>query len=136
MNHRSIAIALCVALIPGVGMARGAVSVSTTAAVVAAMAASSAAAGNQQNSSSQPEPVTSSRRWSRVGYLICPSGLSKPRGCEIEDKSGWVSRPTGNIEPWIDWMKRHAGSSAQFMGMVRVQGEVTLYYGIEEHRDD
>lgn len=109
---------------------------STAAAAIAAGAAASAAAGASSSSSSSPaqlpQGVSSAPiEWARVGWLLCPSRFAEPSGCRETIDRGWRNDEAGDIEPWVEWMKRHQGNNARYMGMTKTgHGSVSLFYGV------
>jgi hypothetical protein len=120
----------CLALIPAPA------SASAAAAAIAAGAAASAAAGASTSSGSSPEQLpqgvsSTPIEWERVGWLYCPSRFAEPSGCRETIDRGWRNDEAGDVEPWVEWMKRHQGANARYMGMTKgSRGSVSLFYGV------
>ena len=63
--------------------------------------------------------------------MYCPNRFAEPSGCRETIDRGWLNSEAGDIEPWIQWMKRHKGENARFMGMTTShEGNVKLFYGV------
>lgn len=117
-----------------VALAMAPLQASAAAAVIAATAATGAAASaasSSNNAQQLPQGISGPPiEWAEVGWLRCPSHYAKPDGCRETIERDWRPDVPGEVEPWIDWMKRHKGADARFMGMTVVEGDVRLFYGV------
>ncbi|MCK2185720.1 hypothetical protein [Halomonas getboli] len=128
MIKRTIIGLACLALLPS--------QASAAAAAVAAAAATAATAGAASSSNSSraqqmPQGVAGAPiEWAEVGWLRCPSRYAEPSGCRETVERDWRPDAPGDVEPWVEWMKRHKGEDARFMGMTIIEHDVRLFYGV------
>lgn len=82
----------------------------------------------------QHPAVYTQESFARVGYLKCPTPHGQ--GCKRMIEQEWGPDRYGDPEPWIEWMHRHAGPDAVFIGLQYIQQQHTdravLYYGVRK----
>lgn len=108
-------------------------SATPIAGAIAATSGAVAANSSRQQHHATPAGAFTNGRFSEVGYLFCP----QPHGRGCKRQTGSFPVRYGNPEPWIKWMKRHAGDDAVFMGLQydEYRGKAVLYYGKEPTND-
>lgn len=128
MMNRNLPALLLALAIPACTNAQAAVPASGVVAATTAAAATI----SQSSTPQAPQGVSASgTRWESVGWLYCPKQAAAPSGCLKRIKrDGWRLDEWGEAEPWMQWLARHKGENARFLGMVVVKGDVKLFYGI------
>ncbi|MEC8917797.1 MAG: hypothetical protein VX796_09280 [Pseudomonadota bacterium] len=122
-------------LVLAVALAAAPITASASAAIIAATSAATMAAMNSSTSSTGPAPMAQGVsaepiEWASVGWLYCSTRFAEPNGCR-EKIEHTFSVEAGEVEPWVEWMKRHKGPRARFMGLtVEPNGTARLFYGV------
>lgn len=125
MIKRAAVILACALAIPAQAQASTA-AIAGAAASTAAMASASSSKQQQMPQGISGAPI----EWAEVGWLMCSVRYSAPAGCRKTVERDWRPDTVGEVGPWIEWMKRHKGPDARFMGMTVVKGDVRLFYGV------